>query len=121
MNMTADVKEDNRYAHDAAKWQAVSGRDASADGRFVFAVKTTGIYCRPSCSARAALRKNVRFFANAAAAEQAGFRPCKRCAPDGPTLNELHATVVAKACRYIESAEQSLPLRALAKRVGICL
>lgn len=59
-------------------WQRVLARDASADGRFVFAVRTTGVFCRPSCRSKRALRKNVRFFANAQQALDAGFRPCKR-------------------------------------------
>jgi len=60
---------------------AVEGRDAAADGQFVFAVKTTGVYCRPSCPARRPLKKNVRFFANCDEAEAAGFRACQRCKP----------------------------------------
>lgn len=56
-------------------WQRVLARDASADGRFVFAVQTTGIFCRPSCRSKRALRKNVRFFATAPQALAAGFRP----------------------------------------------
>lgn len=63
-------------------WLRVQARDASADGRFVFAVRTTGVFCRPSCRSKRALRKNVRFFANAQQALDAGFRPCKRCQPD---------------------------------------
>lgn len=69
------MDEDDRYA-------AVSSRDARFDGRFVTAVLTTLIYCRPSCPARTPLRRNVRFFAEPAAAEAAGFRSCKRCRPD---------------------------------------
>ncbi len=64
------------------RWNKVLNRDAKADGQFVFAVVTTGIYCRPSCPARHAKRQNVRFFDTAEQAEQAGFRPCLRCRPD---------------------------------------
>ena len=64
---------------DKDRWQSVLQRDADADGQFVFAVQTTGIFCRPSCRAKHALRKNVRFFADAGQALAAGFRPCKRC------------------------------------------
>ena len=67
---------------DEDRWQSVLQRDADADGQFVFAVQTTGIFCRPSCRAKHALRKNVRFFADAGQALAAGFRPCKRCQPD---------------------------------------
>lgn len=64
-----------------ARWAAVMRRDRAADGAFVYSVRTTGVYCRPSCAARLARRENVRFHADAAAAERAGFRPCKRCRP----------------------------------------
>jgi AraC family transcriptional regulator, regulatory protein of adaptative response / methylated-DNA-[protein]-cysteine methyltransferase len=66
---------------DEARWAAVVGRDAAADGQFFYSVRTTGVYCRPSCKARPALRKNVGFHASCAEAEQAGFRACKRCKP----------------------------------------
>jgi AraC family transcriptional regulator, regulatory protein of adaptative response / methylated-DNA-[protein]-cysteine methyltransferase len=64
------------------RWQAVRARDASADGSFYYSVRTSGVYCRPSCKARPARPENVDFHATAAAAEAAGFRPCKRCKPD---------------------------------------
>ncbi|PWW09622.1 metal binding Ada-like protein [Mangrovibacter plantisponsor] len=67
--------------NDEQRWQAVQVRDARQDGQFVFAVITTGIFCRPSCPARHPLRENVRFFADAGAAQEQGFRPCKRCQP----------------------------------------
>ncbi|WP_313520430.1 Ada metal-binding domain-containing protein, partial [Pseudomonas sp.] len=67
----------------ARYWQAVCERDAAFDGRFVFAVRSTGIYCRPSCPARRPLRANVSFHVDAAAAEAAGFRACQRCVPNG--------------------------------------
>ena len=67
---------------DDQRWQSVLARDPNADGEFVFAVRTTGIFCRPSCRARHALRENVSFYADASEALAAGFRPCKRCQPD---------------------------------------
>ncbi len=67
---------------DEAKWDAVKRRDSSADGKFTYSVRTTGVYCKPSCAARPALRENVRFHASCAAAERAGFRACKRCRPN---------------------------------------
>ncbi|HHQ9038961.1 TPA: Ada metal-binding domain-containing protein, partial [Escherichia coli] len=67
---------------DDQRWQSVLARDPNADGEFVFAVRTTGIFCRPSCRARHALRENVSFYANASEALAAGFRPCKRCQPE---------------------------------------
>ncbi len=64
-----------------SRWQAVINRDAAADGQFVYSVRSTGVYCRPSCPSRPARHENVAFHANGAAAERAGFRPCKRCKP----------------------------------------
>ncbi len=69
------------YASDDARWQAVAARDRAADGAFVYAVRTTGVYCRPSCPGRP-LRRNVSFHANGAVARDAGFRACRRCHPD---------------------------------------
>lgn len=69
---------------DEAMWSAVTRRDQSGDGRFVYAVRTTGVYCQPSCASRRAKRENVSFHPDAKAAEAAGFRPCRRCRPDAP-------------------------------------
>src|SRR4051794_2360368 len=79
------------YANDEERYAAIARRDRGADGRFVYSVSTTGVYCRPSCAARLARRENVRFHADCAAAERAGFRACKRCHPDGPALEEEYA------------------------------
>ena len=70
------------FASDDEKWAARERRDPAADGHFVFSVATTGVYCRPSCSGRP-LRRNVRFHRDGAEARADGFRPCKRCRPDG--------------------------------------
>ena len=107
------------YATDAERWAAVQRRDQDADGVFYYSVRTTGVYCRPSCAARPALRQNVRFHASCAEAEQAGFRPCLRCKPDQPPLAERHALVVAKACRLIDAAEEELDLDRLAQACGM--
>jgi len=72
-------------AMEAAFWRAVAARDGAQAGRFVYGVRTTGIYCRPGCPSRRPLRGNVRFFDDARAARAAGFRPCRRCDPDGKT------------------------------------
>ena len=101
------------------RWASVVARDSSADGKFVYSVKTTGVYCRPSCAARAARPENVRFHANRADAERAGFRPCKRCKPDQPSLVEQHAAKVAEICRLIEEAETVPRLEELARRAGL--
>lgn len=101
------------------RWKAVVARDATADGTFYYAVKTTGVYCRPSCAARLARPENVRFHVTRAAAEKAGFRPCKRCKPDQASLGAQHAEMVAKACRIITDAESSPVLGDLAAQVGM--
>jgi AraC family transcriptional regulator of adaptative response/methylated-DNA-[protein]-cysteine methyltransferase len=104
---------------DEARWAAVVVRDREADGRFYYSVRTTGVYCRPSCAARLALRENVAFHETPAAAEAAGFRPCKRCKPTQPPLAERQAQAVAKACRLIDEAETPPPLAALAEAAGL--
>jgi AraC family transcriptional regulator of adaptative response/methylated-DNA-[protein]-cysteine methyltransferase len=106
-------------ARDDARWEAVIARDASFDGQFYYSVATTGVYCRPSCPARLAKRCNVSFHDTAADAERAGFRACKRCKPDGLSLDQQHAGTVAEACRLIETAEVAPTLDALAEAVGL--
>ncbi len=107
------------FATDAARWAAVQARDAGADSKFYYAVRTTGVFCRPSCGSRAALRENTAFYDNCADAIAAGFRPCKRCKPDQAGLAEQHAATVAQACRLIETAEQLPSLQQLADAVGM--
>ncbi|MBF7731719.1 methylated-DNA--[protein]-cysteine S-methyltransferase [Pseudomonas sp. N040] len=99
-------------------WQAVCARDASQDGHFVFAVQTTGIYCRPACQARRPLARNIRFFADARAAEAAGFRPCRRCAPQGQSPAEAVDTLVSQVCHLLEHSESIPTLAQLAARSG---
>jgi AraC family transcriptional regulator of adaptative response/methylated-DNA-[protein]-cysteine methyltransferase len=101
------------------RWTAVSARDPAADGKFFYSVRTTGVYCRPSCAARLARPENVDFHRTAADAEQAGFRPCKRCKPDQAPRGEQHAAKVAELCRVIEHAEPALSLEVLAKHAGL--
>jgi len=101
------------------RWAAVVGRDRRADGIFYYSVRTTGVYCRPSCAARRARRENVRFHATRQEAEAGGFRPCRRCRPDERALAEHHAAAVAKACRLIETAEDMPDLDALAETAGM--
>ena len=86
---------------------------------FFYSVKTTGVYCRPSCPARPANRENVTFHESMQAAERQGFRACKRCKPKEPTLAEQHSTAVAAACRTIETAEELPNLDALATSAGM--
>ena len=107
------------FSTDDARWAAVSRRDRIADGQFYYSVATTGIYCRPACAARLALRVNVRFHLTCAAAEQAGFRACKRCRPNGVGLAAERAAAVALTCRLIESAEDIPSLETLAAAAGM--
>jgi AraC family transcriptional regulator of adaptative response/methylated-DNA-[protein]-cysteine methyltransferase len=101
------------------RWAAVVARDRSADGVFFYSVSSTGVYCRPSCAARLARPENVRFHATREDAERAGFRPCKRCRPDGPSQAELCAAKVTAACRFIEEAESPPTLERLAQHAGV--
>ncbi len=103
---------------DAPRWEAVLARDAApACGAFLYGVTTQGVYCRPGCPSRAPLRRNTRFFADAAAAEAAGFRACKRCDPKAERAG-IHAEAVRAACAMIEAAEAIPSLAALAARAG---
>jgi AraC family transcriptional regulator of adaptative response/methylated-DNA-[protein]-cysteine methyltransferase len=106
-------------ATDERRWAAVVARDREADGAFYYSVRTTGVFCRPSCAARLARRENVAFHATPAAAEAAGFRPCKRCKPTQPSLAQAYATAVAAACRAIEAAETPPGLVELASGAGL--
>lgn len=99
-----------------AKWQAVVARDTSADGTFVYSVRSTGVYCRPSCPARLAKRSNVEFHASGEDAARAGFRPCKRCKPDQAGLAKEQAEKVAAVCRFIETADHVPTLDELARK-----
>ncbi len=101
------------------RWRAVAERDPRFDGTFVFAVKTTGVYCRPSCPSRRPRPENVTFHATCAAAESAGYRACQRCRPNGLSRADERAAVVASACREIESAEEPPSLLHLARAVGM--
>ncbi len=100
------------------RWAAVVARDPAANGRFFYAVRTTGIYCRPGCASRTPRPGNVEFHRTVAAAERAGFRPCKRCQPDQPALALRQAAKVTELCRLIESSERTPTLEQLARHAG---
>ncbi|MFO1101614.1 MAG: bifunctional DNA-binding transcriptional regulator/O6-methylguanine-DNA methyltransferase Ada [Methylocystis sp.] len=104
---------------DEARWAAVVARDARRDGEFFYCVKTTGVYCRPSCPSRPAKRANVRFCATTEEADAQGFRPCRRCRPDGPSQQERDAKKIARACRIIEAAETPPTLTQLSRAAGL--
>ncbi len=101
------------------RWAAVMARDPAADGKFVYSVKTTGVYCRPSCPSRRAKPENVSFYATPAAAQAAGFRPCKRCRPEQLPLAARQAEAIAALCRYIENAGHTPSLAELAAQSGL--
>ena len=101
------------------RWAAVVARDPKADGQFVYAVKTTGIYCNPSSLARLPKPHNVEFFDSAEQARAAGYRPSKRATKDQSELAAQHATTVAAACRQIESAQTLPALGELAEAAGL--
>lgn len=117
--LTRNKNARRSYNSNDERWNAVIHRDKSADGKFFYSVKTTGVYCRPSCGARLARRENVAFYNRCDDAERAGFRPCKRCQPRGLALDEFYADAIARACRVIQSAEKMPALDALAKSSGM--
>lgn len=108
-----------------ARWLAVQARDRGADGEFVYAVRSTGIYCRPSCPSRKPSREQVIFFPVAEAAEQKGFRPCRRCWPLVAGLQDSRTQAVARMCREIDqlirsdSEETKITLSDLSARAGM--
>src|SRR5262252_3355113 len=102
------------------QWRAVMARDRRFDGRFVYAVRSTRIYCRPSCPSRRPARRHVAFFPTSAAAERAGFRPCRRCRPQEPAAADARVALVTRACRLIDAhSEERLSLHAISRQVGL--
>lgn len=119
MNATQTLRRLSQFSSDEIRWDAVCRRDRAADGAFFYAVLTTGVYCRPSCAARLPRRDNVRFYESSAAAEGAGYRPCKRCKPKETILAERHSALVAKVCRKVEEADEPPSLVSLARVAGM--
>jgi AraC family transcriptional regulator of adaptative response/methylated-DNA-[protein]-cysteine methyltransferase len=108
-----------RFQSADQRWTAIVDRDAAAEGEFVYAVRTTGVYCRPSCASRQPRRENVLYYPSPLAAKRAGFRPCKRCRPDRKSSTNHHADVVVRACRSIEAATALPNVAALAAAAGL--
>ena len=104
--------------NDAEAWNAVAARDARADGKFVFAVKTTGIYCRPSCPARRPNRENASFFRDPVAAERAGFRECRRCHPKSEAGPAADARLV-RAARTLLAADENARVSDAARALDV--
>jgi AraC family transcriptional regulator of adaptative response/methylated-DNA-[protein]-cysteine methyltransferase len=119
--ITRQIEPTFLFIDDDARWAAVCARDAAAEGRFWFAVTTTGVYCRPTCRSRQPRRQNVRFFDTTAAAEEAGFRPCKRCQPHQaqPAMTVEHTAAVEQACALIRGSDAQPTLETLATAVGM--
>ena len=103
---------------DDPRWARIVARDKSADGHLWYSVVTTGVYCKPSCPSRVANPRNVQLHDTLASARATGFRPCKRCNPDGPSIDCENAALVAKACRFIEETEEEPSLEQLAEAVA---
>ena len=110
--MALNIADDPRY-------DAIRQRSAASDGVFFYGVRTTGVYCRPSCAARLARPANVSFHPTTASAEQAGFRPCKRCRPNEAPRHERQAKMVHAACHAIDTAEETPALATLAAAAGL--
>ena len=119
MNMSTTTERLAAATVSDPRWAAVVARDARSDGRFFYAVRTTGVYCRPGCAARPARPENVSFHATAADAQRAGFRACLRCKPDQLSPAARQAAMVAELCRFIDAAEQAPSLDELAQRAGL--
>jgi AraC family transcriptional regulator of adaptative response/methylated-DNA-[protein]-cysteine methyltransferase len=117
--MTQRAARKTDYATDEERWRAVVDRDSGAVGRFYYAVRTTGVYCRPGCGARLARRENVAFYRTQAEAEREGFRPCQRCRPKQQTSDGQHAAVIARACALLDVADEVPDLKQLAAGVGM--
>jgi AraC family transcriptional regulator of adaptative response/methylated-DNA-[protein]-cysteine methyltransferase len=100
------------------RWARIVERDKTADGHFWYSVSTTGVYCRASCASRVANPRNVQLHDSLESARATGFRPCKRCNPDGPTTEADNRALVTKACRIIEESEEEPSLEKLAEAVG---
>jgi AraC family transcriptional regulator of adaptative response/methylated-DNA-[protein]-cysteine methyltransferase len=101
-----------------ACWQAVVARDRASDGAFVFGVRSTGIFCRPSCSARRPHRDRVSFYRDPGAAREAGFRPCLRCHPEGEPITLSELELVRRASRYLDDEPVPVPAAELARELG---
>src|SRR6266481_9644637 len=100
-------------------WAALQRRDASEDGKFLYGVRTTGVYCRPGCTSRLPLRRNTVFFETTAAAEAAGLRPCKRCRPTEASSASRHVAAIERACGLLRISETMPTLAELADTAAI--
>jgi AraC family transcriptional regulator of adaptative response/methylated-DNA-[protein]-cysteine methyltransferase len=118
MTMTRELKRTHSAVVGDPRWTRIVARDRTADGLFWYSVDTTGVFCRPSCPSRTANPTNVQIHDTLEAAKATGFRPCKRCKPDGASVDDENAAIVARACRMIEASEEQPSLSDLAGAVG---
>ena len=123
MDMTTTLSNQTKSSPPAVaddpRWPRVVARDRTVDGQFWYSVATTGVYCRPPCPSRTANPKNVQFHDTLQSAKATGFRPCKRCNPDGPSIDGENTAIVARACRLIEQSEEEPSLNELAEAVAL--
>ena len=117
MNAMSAVQPTERL-NDTARWNAVVAHDRSADGLFVYAVRSTGVYCRPSCPSRRPRRDRVTFFETPADARAGGFRECRRCRPDGTPAPDPWIDKIRRACVYLSNVDGHPSLATLAARIG---
>lgn len=114
-----EMKTSNRSTRDEKRWQAIVSRESEIDDPFFYGVLTTGIYCRPGCSARSPNRENVVFFETPGEAEQQGYRPCRKCRPAQQRVSQDRETLIIKACRRLERERSPVSLEALAEEAGL--
>ena len=119
MNRSTKVEQPAMASQTDPRRAAIVSRDRSADGKFFYAVRTTGVYCRPSCAARLPRPENVEYYLTCEDAEKAGFRACKRCKPNEASISEQNAKKIELACRLIEQSEERPSLEKLARKVGL--
>ena len=118
--MAHDLRRDSRTDRDDARWRAVAERDASSDGKFVYGVTSTGVYCRPTCPSRRPTRANARFFDSPADAERDGFRACLRCKPREDRASSATTDGVEAARRYLDAnTDRSVSLDELARHSNL--
>src|ERR1051326_5241104 len=112
------VLQTSEPLNETAQWRAVTDRDRGADGTFVYAVQSTGVYCRPSCPSRRPRRDRVTFFEASADARAAGFRACRRCHPDAAAGIDPWTDKIRRACVYLANVDGPPSLATLARRLG---
>src|SRR5947209_17715432 len=120
MDQDKNINGELRAIEPEVYWEAVSARDARFDGLFVYAVRSTGVYCKPSCPSRRPRREQVSFFASCEEAEAGGFRACKRCLPREAPASDPSAGMVLRVCGLIEEREgEAVSLEELGEAAGV--